>query len=120
MSKHEDLKKRLLANYEKSLDKMLNGLPAPENLRLSDLERATGEVGAELMQDILQNLASEEQIEREKQVSCPDCGSKSYRRGKRRKQVISSRGEFDLERQYYVCSQCGHGFFPPRPALGTE
>jgi DNA-directed RNA polymerase subunit RPC12/RpoP len=120
MLKHEEIKKQQLANYEKFLDKMLSNLPEPESLTLSDLERATGEVGSEMMQDLLQNLASEAQIESEKQIMCPDCGSKSYRRGKRTKQVISSRGEIELERQYYVCSQCGHGFFPPRPEMGTE
>jgi len=56
MSEREDLKKKLLAKYEHLVDTMLENLPSSETLRLSDLERATGDLGAKLMQEILQSL----------------------------------------------------------------
>jgi DNA-directed RNA polymerase subunit RPC12/RpoP len=113
MSEREELKKSLLAKYEKYLDKMLEDLPRVGEASLSDLERATGDLGSKLVQNSLQSLVSKETEVEEKAVHCPDCGGKSHKRGKKGKQVISSQGEIELERQYYVCAKCKKGFFFP-------
>ena len=113
MSEREELKKTLLAKYEKFLDKMLEDLPSVGEASLSDLERATGDLGAKLVQNTLQSLVSKEVEAEEKAVLCPECGGKSHKRGKKSKQVISSQGEIELERQYYVCANCKRGFFSP-------
>lgn len=114
MSEWEDLKKKLMAQYEQLLDEMLTDLPRVGEATLSDLERATGDFGAELVQNTLQSLVSHESAVEEQAVRCPDCGGKSHKRGKKSKQVISSQGELKVERQYYVCAECKKGFFPPR------
>ena len=113
MSEREDLKKSLLANYEKYLNKMFEDLPDVGEASLSDLERATGELGTKLVQNTLQSLVSRETEAEEQEVLCPDCGGKSHKRGKKGKQVISSQGEIEIERQYYVCATCKKGFFFP-------
>jgi DNA-directed RNA polymerase subunit RPC12/RpoP len=113
MSEREELKKSLLAKYEKFLDKMFDDLPSVGEASLSDLERATGDLGAKLVQNTLQSLVSQETEAEEKEVPCPDCGGKSHRRGKKGKQVISSQGEIEIERQYYLCANCKKGFFFP-------
>jgi recombinational DNA repair protein RecR len=95
MSEREDLKKSLLAKYEKILDKMLADLPSVGEASLSDLERATGDLGTKLVQNTLQSLVSKETEVEEKAVLCPDCG------------------EIELERQYYLCADCKQGFFSP-------
>ena len=120
MSEREDLKKKLLAKYEHLVDTMLENLPSSETLRLSDLERATGDLGAKLMQETLQSLVVDKTVDDAGQVTCPACGGKSHKRGTRRKHVISRQGEIEVERHYYVCRQCQSGFFPPRPKMGAE
>ena len=120
MSEREDLKKKLLAKYEHLVDTMLENLPISETLRLSDLERATGDLGAKLMQETLQSLVVDKTVDDAGQVTCPACGGKSHKRGTRRKHVISRQGEIEVERHYYVCRQCQSGFFPPRPKMGAE
>lgn len=113
MSEREKLKKRLLEDYEKLLDNMLEDLPPVGEATLTDLERATGKFGANLVQKTLQDLASEDAKAEKKAVVCPDCGSKAHKRGKKPKQIISSQGDIVVERQYYVCVTCQKGFFSP-------
>jgi DNA-directed RNA polymerase subunit RPC12/RpoP len=113
MSEREDLKRSLLVDYEKFLDQMLEDLPSVGEGSLSDLERATGDLGAKLVQSTLQSLVNKETEAEEKEVQCPDCGGKSHKRGKKAKQVISSQGEIEIERQYYGCANCKKGFFFP-------
>jgi len=120
MSEREDLKKKLLTKYEQFVDQMLERLPRTEALSLSDLERATGDLGSKLMQETLQSLVVDETGGEEGPVMCPACGGKSHKRGTRRKHVISRHGEIEVECQYYVCGQCQSGFFPPRPKMGAE
>jgi DNA-directed RNA polymerase subunit RPC12/RpoP len=112
MSKHEELKKRLVARYEQSLEELLSHLPNPEHLTFNDLEKATMKLGISVTQATLQGLSGEASLQVEPSNECPKCGGKGQKRGKRSKTVISSQGEIQLERAYYVCSQCGAGFFP--------
>jgi hypothetical protein len=35
-------------------------------------------------------------------------------KGKRKKWVLTLRGETDVERNYYHCETCRKGYFPPR------
>ena len=118
MSEREDLKKKLLAKYEHLVDQMLERLPRSQALSLSDLERATGDLGAKLMQETLQSLVVDKMVDKEGHVTCPACGGKSHKRGTRRKHVISRQGAIEVERHYYVCVQCQSGFFSPSTKNG--
>ena len=52
-------------------------------------------------------------------VDC-DCGEPARYVGRRTKQVQSVLGRLRLERAYYHCSSCGHGFCPRDQHLGIE
>jgi hypothetical protein len=52
-------------------------------------------------------------------LACP-CGSEARYAGRRTKQVESVLGPLRLERAYYHCSSCDHGFYPRDQYLGIE
>jgi YgiT-type zinc finger domain-containing protein len=60
---------------------------------------------------MLQELVNEAQAT-EGRV-CPTCAGKLRHKGKRKRRVVTVRGEIEVERDYYVCTTCGTGYFPP-------
>lgn len=91
---------------------MLDELPEAIDIRLSDMEEATGGMGRRIMNQTLQKLAQEKQVVPGKEINCPACGEKMYRRGKRKKRVETVRGEIGIEHHYLVCPGCGESYFP--------
>jgi len=66
-----------------------------------------------LMGELLKGLATQSgegnlAIER----TCEKCGGRLHAKGKKRRTVLHAEGQAVLERGYYQCDQCGHGFFP--------
>lgn len=51
---------------------------------------------------------------------CPECGGAMEASGRRRRGVSHAEGEVSVERAYHHCAECGQGFFPPRPAAGSD
>ncbi|MGA2401720.1 MAG: hypothetical protein ABSG91_08430 [Syntrophobacteraceae bacterium] len=49
---------------------------------------------------------------------CPKCGKQLHTRSKHKRQLESSIGGFVLERPYFYCTACEHGFYPLDEALG--
>jgi hypothetical protein len=112
-SGRERLEKELMEQAQESIRKMLAALPEAKDLTMSDMERLTGEMGGEVMQQTMQRLSETEQHELGKAVYCEACQTRMQKRGKRKKRVVTVRGEIEVERQYYVCSNCAAGYFPP-------
>lgn len=52
-------------------------------------------------------------------LRCP-CGHEARHVARRTKNVVSVLGPLRLERAYYHCSACGHGFYPRDQRLGIE
>jgi hypothetical protein len=102
----------LQTKAQETIQQLLDALPEMEAVGLSDLERLTGEMGTVIMQDSLQILGREAARKSQAEV-CGSCGGQLYKRGKRRKQIVTLRGEINIEREYYVCKQCGESCFPP-------
>ncbi len=50
---------------------------------------------------------------------CAGCGGEMYSKGKKRRQVLTSQGEIELERSYHYCDRCRSGIFPPGPTTGA-
>ena len=109
----EALKAKLLAEAEQAIEAMLQQLPDEGNLSLSEMEQAAGVLEERLGQATVQTLLNEASVQLSEPVSCPDCGRRMQRRGKRSKQLVTTRGEVQLERAYYVCPNCGSQRFPP-------
>lgn len=109
----EDLEKKLRAKAEGAIRAMLEALPDKADLTMDDMEDLIGKMGQDMMRETLQAVSQHEQAE-PSWVICETCQIEMHKRGKRKKRVVTKRGEIELERQYYVCPQCGHGAFPPR------
>lgn len=110
--RHE-LEQQLKARAEAAIRRLLTDLPDKSKLTMGDMEDLIGKMGHEIMRGTMQAVAETEQNEVER-VLCEACGCGLHKRGKRKKQIVTRRGEIELERQYYVCPQCGEGIFPPR------
>ena len=51
----------------------------------------------------------------EKEAVCPECGGELLKKGKKKRRLETREGqEIELEREYGICLNCGHGIFPPR------
>lgn len=108
----EELEKQLRTKAEEAIRNMLEALPNKADLTMDDMERLIGEMGQDIMRETIEEVSQHEQVE-PSQVICDACQVQMHKRGKRRKRVVTKRGEIELERQYYVCPQCGRGSFPP-------
>lgn len=112
MSRDETaLESHLVAQARTAITKLLEQKAGRRDLSLSEMERLVGELEVELRQAVMQVLVEESQTQGP--GVCRECGGKLRHKGKRRKQVVTARGEVVVERDYYRCSTCGAGFFPP-------
>jgi YgiT-type zinc finger domain-containing protein len=110
-SSREEMKAKLLARAEVAIEAMLQDERLHEKMTLSEIEQLIGGSEADFRQAALEEIIA---MQQDTPITCPVCGGKLENKGKRRKQVVSLRGETCLERTYYQCQQCGHGYFPPR------
>jgi hypothetical protein len=98
----------------------LLGRQAVEDLDLEALELAVRQQVLQLAGSaVAQRLNADSSDERGARTGC-DCGQEARLVGRRRKQVQSVLGPLQLERAYYHCSSCGHGFYPRDRHLGIE
>ena len=70
-------------------------------------------------QAVEQRLNADTRDEQGSRIRC-GCGQEARLVGRRSKQVQSVLGPLQLERAYYHCSSCGHGFCPRDGDLGLE
>ena len=68
---------------------------------------------------IEQRLNADVSDEASTHLRCP-CGKQARYVARRTKNVVSVLGPLQLERAYYHCSRCGHGFCPRDEHLGIE
>jgi len=109
-SKHDNLKARLLADAEAAIDKMLSDERLSEQMTLSDIEAVIGESEADFRQRALEEIIA---MQKENRKTCPVCGGHLRNKGKRKKRVVTLRGESEIDRTYYACETCQKGYFPP-------
>jgi hypothetical protein len=98
----------------------LLGRQAVEYLDLEALEAAVRQQVLQLAgQAVAQRLNADRSDEVGSRLPCA-CGGQAHFAGRRSKQVQSILGPLGLERAYYYCSSCGHGFCPRDQQLGIE
>jgi uncharacterized protein with PIN domain len=110
-TKRDDLKAKLLAQAETAIDKMLSDERLSDHMTLSEIEAVVGVSEADFRQRALEEIIATQQ---ENAKTCPLCSSRLRNKGKRKKRVVTLRGESEIERTYYHCETCQKGFFPPR------
>ncbi len=112
-TEREELEQQLLEQAHQAIRKLLDELPESHEITLSDTEKATGVMGQAIMQQSLQRLVEVKQRSGSNEVRCEHCQTRMSRRGKRKKRIVTVRGEVEVERPYYGCPQCGATRFPP-------
>lgn len=75
-----------------------------------EIEEVVAEVGHTVQGRLLSTLA--EQREAGGGQRCPECGQPMPRRGKSARQLKSSLGEVQFQRERWVCAGCGANLFP--------
>jgi hypothetical protein len=112
-TEREELEQKLVEQAQQAIRKLLDELPESRAITLSDMEKATGVMGQAIMQQTLQRLVERQLHPTDQEIQCESCHTPMSRRGKRRKRVVTTRGEVEVDRPYYVCPTCGVGRFPP-------
>jgi hypothetical protein len=98
----------------------LLGRQAVEELDLEALELAVRQQVLQLAaRAVEQRLNADLSDEVESRLPCR-CGGAAHLAGRRSKQFQSVLGPLQLERAYYHCASCGHGFCPRDQHLGIE
>jgi hypothetical protein len=96
------------------------GRQAVSDLDLEALEKVIRQQVLQLAARALEQwLNSDLSDEAGPHLACP-CGAQARYAGRRAKQFCSVLGPLRLERAYYHCSGCGHGFCPRDRSLGLE
>jgi uncharacterized protein with PIN domain len=107
----DDLEKRLKQRANEAIHKLLEQKAGRRDLSMSEMEDLVGEFELEVRQALMQEIVADAQTSN--QGLCETCGGKLRYKGRKPKQVVTVRGEVQLERDYYQCETCAAGYFPP-------
>ena len=107
----DELKARLLAEAEASIERMLADERMGQAMTITEIEEVIGELETDFRQRVLGEVMGEQA---NPPLSCPACGGKLRHKGQRTKRLVTLRGETDIARSYYQCEACGQGIFPPQ------
>lgn len=115
----EKLRRAFLAKATAVFEAAL-GRGAGAELTLSQMEETVAELKFELTSLLVESMI-EAQGEATKGPGpvCAGCGGEMYSKGKKRRQVLTSQGEIEIERSYHYCDRCRCGIFPPGPTIGA-
>jgi uncharacterized protein with PIN domain len=105
-----ELKVRLMAETEAEIDEWLASEAVHEKMKLSEIEDEIEKLYARTRERILKAMVEVQVAELEQ---CGECGGKLRRKGHKIKQMLTTQGQTQIERAYYYCPTCQHGFFPP-------
>lgn len=118
----EEVRSKLHEDFDRWLDTIEEAMEKKNPPTLAEITQAVFQKRQELMGKISENLvnnAHEENIEQE-WAKCPDCGRLLKARPKEKRSVETMVGEVHLERPYFYCKECQHGFHPLDEALSLS
>src|SRR6266699_1421807 len=98
----------------------LLGRQAVEDLDLEALELAVRQHVLQLAGAAVEQRLNADTSDERGSRTCCGCGQPARFAGRRTKQVESVLGPLRLERAYYHCASCGHGYCPRDQHLGIE
>ena len=112
MNGQEELKGRLMKEFEGIIDRMLANKPEARDITLRYAEKTAVATGERLKEVIAQELLKE-YGEQGEGVDCPGCGQRLGMKDYRSRRVVTEAGEVEVRRAYYYCEACRKGIFPP-------
>ena len=81
---------------------------------LTEIEEAVEAELAQIRKQMVERLASAEVGSSQEEQTCPECGQKMVKNGRKRRRLKAKEGEtIELERQQWRCLECGTTLFPP-------
>ena len=117
MKRSEKLR-RHLEKARIAIREMLDQKGERRDLTMTEMENMVGDLEMDLRQSIMQELADDSQKTDDNLSS--ECDGKLRNKGKRKRKIVTVRGEIEVTRNYYICTDCGAGYFPPRSSMGIE
>ena len=72
-NKRDELKAKLLAEAEASIEKMLADKRVSDQMTMTEIEAVIGDLEMDFRQRVLKDMIGEQEIDA---TSCPDCGGK--------------------------------------------
>jgi len=91
-----------------------------EELSLRQIEETVGELKVELSSLLVESMLEvQAQQHQGPGPQCEGCGREMYSKGKKRRRVVTSQGEIEVERRYHYCDACRRGLFPPGQTIGA-
>lgn len=116
-SYQEELKQEFIEQAHSVFEQVMAG----EGLSLSQIEEKVGELRFKLTGKLVE---SKVKLEVKKQqgpgVNCQGCGREMRDKGLKKRTIMTSQGEIELERAYNHCVHCRQGVFPPGPTIGGQ
>lgn len=113
-AKHrEELRRQFLVKAEAIIDELLER-GETEGLSLTQIEEMVSEAKFELTRQLVESVI---EVQEERMPvpgpTCERCGREMQYKGEKRRKMITSQGEIEVERAYYYCAECQQGVFPP-------
>lgn len=106
-----------LEKWGGSLAPLFERDPAPTLSELSELfQKSRAELFGAILQAAVEKLYAKE-LERV-HAPCPCCNQRVRRKRLEKKALSTLHGSFELERPYFYCKRCSHGFAPLDDVLG--
>jgi len=110
----EKLKQEFIEQAQAIFDRVMAEDESGEALSLSQIEQKVGELRFELTSQLVESkLKLEVKKQQGPAAQCESCGREMRDKGLKKRTIITSQGEIEIERPYNYCAQCRQGLFPP-------
>ena len=110
----EKLKREFIEQAQSIFERVMAKNESGEALTLSQIEEKVGELRFELTSKLVESkLKLEVKKQQGPAAKCEGCGEEMRDKGLKRRTIITSQGEIELERSYNHCAHCRQGVFPP-------
>jgi hypothetical protein len=110
----EKLKREFIEQARSVFERVMAEEESGEALSLSQIEEKVGALRFELTSKLVESkLKLAVKKEQGPAGKCAGCGRAMRDKGLKKRTLITSQGEIELERPYNHCAHCRQGFFPP-------
>lgn len=111
----KELKAKFLAEAEELFDELMEWDENTPEVTLTQIEEVVLKMRKRLGEQMAQSVAERQENKQPvKRQICPGCGEEMKDKGQKSNGVESLVGRVEMERNYYYCTNCREGDFPPR------